>query len=211
MENSDLTIPPESKPENPLNRAIIANQDGVITSARCHICRSKFRNQIEGMFEQNTHVSVIKKFLSDNGEEYTIGRLKHHFESHFKNMQTQAAIAEYRDHLDEMMKRRRSMVDDMLCSIDIAWIEIANVLVIPTGDDMDKKQKKERMIADLLKAIKDGHEFIKSLHDGEAKARALEEKFELVWKIKLDAAKDETERKFLISTLKDFQDKLNQM
>lgn len=210
MENSDLIVP-ESKPENPLNRAIIANEDGVITSARCHICKSKFRNQIEGMFDQNTHISMIKKFLADNGEEYSIGRLRHHFEKHFKNMQTQAAIAEYRDNLDEMMKRRRSMVDDVLCSIDIAWIEMADVLVISTGDDIDKKQKKERMIADLLKAIKDGHEFIKSLHDGEAKARALEERFERVWKIKLDAAKDETERKFLISMLKDFQDKLNQI
>jgi len=210
MENSDLTVP-ESKPDNPLSRAVIADENGIIYSARCHICKSKFRSQIEVMIDQNHPLPVIRKFLLDNGEDYQLWRLKHHFETHYKNAQNQAAIAEWRDRLGDMLKTRRNMMDDLVATIEVAWMELANNLAIETGTDIDKKAKRARMISDNQKTIKDGWDSIRSLHDGEAKARALEERFERVWKIKLETVKDENERKLLISTLKDFQEKLNQI
>lgn len=199
------------QPTNPLDRVVVADEHGSITNARCQICSCEHRAFAEAMFDKQHPVSDIKKFLDEKGSVFAIWRIKHHFDTHYRNMAMQAAIAEYRDNLNEMMKRRRSMVSDMLFSIDIAWTELSNILVIPTDNDLDKTQKKQRMISDLLKTIKEGQEFIKSMNDSESKAKAAEERFVKVWQIKLDQAKDDAERKLLASTLQDFKDKWSQL
>lgn len=210
MESENTLANPTEQPDNPLSRAIRADENGIITEPKCHLCKSKFRLQMEEMFDLNNPIAMIRKFLEDNGEKYPKWRIQHHFDRHYKPMQMQAAIAEWRDNLSVVLQRRRNMVDDVCASIEISWIKLADILVIDTGNDIDKELKKMRMLADLQKTILEGHMFIKSLHDSEAKARALEERFEKVWKMKLDEAKDDAERKMLISTLRDFQDKIRQ-
>lgn len=201
----------ENKNQNPLSYSIRAGKDGAITVTKCALCKSANRKEAETMFDQGLHISAIKKFLDEKSEAYAIWRIKHHFENHYKTMANEVAIAEYRDHLDLMMNRRRNMVDDMLRSIDIAWIELSNILVMPTNGDINKQQMRLRMISDLQRTIKEGHEFIKDLHDSETKAKAIQERFARVWEIKLEQCKDENEKKLIISTLKDFQEKLNQL
>lgn len=199
------------RPQNPLDRVIVADQNGSITVTRCAVCSSKHRLAVETMFEQNHHVSTIKKYMEDNGEPLAVWRIRHHLDTHYKNMAMQAAIADYRDNLEEMMKRRRSMVDDILYSTDIAITELAKVLVLQTNGDFDKESKRAKMISDHQKTIRDNYEFIKSLNDSETKAKALEERFIRVWQIKLEKATDERERKLLVATLQDFKDKFAQL
>jgi hypothetical protein len=198
--------------ENPIDRVIVACKDGSITSAHCAICKSKHRAHIEEMYEQKQSIQAIKNYLDDQGEKETFPpwRLNYHFKNHYQNMELQAAIIEYRDNLNEMMKRRRSALDDIDHSIAISWIELTKVLAMAAAD-LDRQEKKQRMIAGLQKTIKDAHEFIASRHDSEAKARATEERFAKVWMLKLENAKTDEERQLIIATLQDFKDKLQQL
>lgn len=162
------------------------------------------------MFDEKQSDLAIKKFLDDKGEVYAPWRIRYHFRTHYKNMEMQIAVKEYCDQMNEMMRRRRNMVDDVEHSISISWIELAQVVVMP-APTLDEQHKKQRIIADLQKTIREGHEFIKSLHDSEAKARAMEERFAKVWKLQLDGAKSEEQKKLIVATLQDFKDKFQQI
>jgi len=200
---------PASQSNNPLTRALVVCEDGTITSSKCHLCMSKYRAKIEEMFDRNMSLSVIKNFLDENNEPYPLWRLKAHFDNHYKNMQLQAAALEYRDRLDEVMKRRNNMVEDIEHSIAISWIELSNVIGM-NAPDLDKQEKKQRIIAGIQKTILENHNFIKSLHDLQTEKRASEERFAKVWLLKLEEAKTEEERKLLFATLEDFKKKILQ-
>jgi len=201
------------QPDNPISRAIAANKDGTITSVKCQICNSKFRNEIEELFDKGQPVSAIKRFVDekkDTTEVYALWRFNHHFSEHYKNMQQQAAMIEYRDRLDEVMKRRRNMVDDIEHSTGMAWMALA-VIAATSAKTLDDLDKQARIMALHQKTILSNHEFIKSLHDEETVRRASEERFGKVWMLKLEQAKTEEEKKLILSTLQDFKEKLLQM
>ncbi len=211
MEEKEQTLELSNiQPDNPLTRVIVANKDGSITSAKCHICKSKYRGDIETLFEKGTPVVAIMKFLEEKGEAYARWRLDHHFEKHYKNMAAQAAIMEYRDNLDEMMRRRRNMVDDVEHSTGIAWIELASVVAMP-AKTLDEQDKKARVMAQHQKTIRENHMFIKSLHDEETVRRASEERFGKVWMLALEHAQTEEEKKLILSTLQIFKEQLLQI
>ena len=210
MENSNL-VKTDQQPNNPLDRAIITNDDGVIFSSRCHLCKSPFRNQVESMFDAKNPTNVIVKFLKDNGVEMQAWRVENHLKKHYMNLHQQAAIAELRDRIGDCMKIRRDMVEDAIARVEILWMELAEALVIDTGNDIDKKLKKTRIVCDLEDQIDKKWIFIKSLHDSEAKARALEERFEKIWTVMLENAKTDEQKKVLLSTLKEFQSKRNEI
>lgn len=199
-------------PQNFLTHAVRAGKNGTISVTSCHVCKSKIRPQIETMFDQKMSLSSIRNFCEENKEALTLAQLRHHLDSHYSNMAHQCAIAEYRDNLDKMLAQRQNMVDDMLTSINISKLELANIsaLYVPIND-LDKLEKKERIVTMLQKSIKEGYEFIKSLHDSETKAKATEERFVKVWTLKLDQAKTPEERDLIIATLKDFQTNLKEL
>lgn len=207
----DETALAKGRQDNPLARVIVADKDGAIKSVYCKVCASPHRAAAETMFEADQKIQDIQKFFEQQGEVHPLSGLRHHFNSHYRNMAEQIAIMEYRDNLDAMMQRRRDMVNDMVYSINIAWVELASILAIETDGDICKLQKKQRMISDLQKTIKDGYEFIKSLNDGDAKMKAMEERLVRVWQDKLAAAKTEEERLLILSTMKDFKEKYNQL
>ena len=206
MDNTSIEpIKPTS--ENPLSCIGI---EGPVKMPRCKLCRSPLRKEAEKMFDENEAQPTIRKFLKEKGEEYGLWEIRAHFDHHYKMMAQHAAILEYRDHLDAMMQRRKDMVEDTLRQIDIAWTELAQALAVPVGTDLDKMAKKKDIITGYQKAIKDCFEFLKSLHDSEAKATAIKERFVKIWDIKLKEAKSEEEKKVLIATLSDFNEKLKQ-
>lgn len=197
------------KADNPLSRVIVANKDGSITSAKCHICKSQHRTEIELMYEKGIKIPAIMAFLEQKGEAYARFRLDHHFDSHYKNMAMQAAIIEYRDRLDEMMERRRNMIHDIEFSTSSAWIEFAQATAFP-AKNLEEMEQRTRVLAMIQKTIRDNWEFIKSMHDDEAKKRATEERFAKIWLLQLEEAKTDEERKLIIATLQSFKEKLLQ-
>jgi len=197
--------------ENPLTSILRLDKDDVITYDRCKLCVSPFRAEAEELFTKGTTLEAVTRFLKEKGEEIPAIKVKIHFNLHYAQMEIQASIREYRDHLDIMMKRRNDMVDDTLRQIAIAWTEMAQVLAIPAGEDFSKHEKKAKTISMYQKTIQDSYAFLKSMHDGESKARAIEERFVKIWKQKPEDAKTtEDEKKVLIQTLKDFKEKLQQ-
>jgi hypothetical protein len=199
--------PIKQSSENPLSSIGI---DGQVKMPRCKLCRSPFRKDAERMFDENETQSTIQKFLKEKGEEYGVWEVRAHFDHHYKMMAQHAAILEYRDHLDAMMQRRKDMVEDTIRQIDISWTEMAQALAIPTGTDLDKMEKKQRIIAGYQKNIRESYDFLKSLADSEAKAKAVEDRFIKIWEIKLKEAKTDEEKKMLVATLTDFNEKLKQ-
>ena len=207
MDNTTSIEPVKQTSENPLSCIGI---EGQVKMPRCKLCRSPFRKEAEKMFDENESQSTIQKFLREKGEEYGVWEVRAHFDHHYKMMAQHAAILEYRDHLDAMMQRRKDMVEDTLRRIDICWTEMAQALAIPVGADLDKMEKKGRIIASYQKSISECYDFLKSLHDSEAKAKAIEERFVRIWEMKLKEAKSDDEKKMLIATLSDFNEKLKQ-
>jgi hypothetical protein len=211
MENKTITTTSAAESENPLNAFIKTGDDGIYISQDCKLCKSPNRVQIEEMYENKKSITEIRKALTDNGEIISVWQVRAHFDQHYKKMAQQAAIIEYRNQLDLMMKRRKYVVEDILRQIDIAWMGLVEALVVDVADDLDKMDKKNRIITSYQKIIKDNYEFLQSMHDGEAKARALEERYAKVWEMKLANAKSDEERKMLIAALQDFKEKWQQM
>jgi len=195
-----------TNPSNPLTRALANITDKAPMYPNCPICKSPHREEIEKCSDSGMVLNAIKNTIETSHKVcFTTRQLRHHIDNHYKNIVTQCAIAEYRDHLGEMMKRRRNMVDDITAQIEISWKELSEILVIPTGEDLEKVEKKQKVIAGLQKTIKENYEFLNSMHDSDSKAKAAEERFVKVWAMKLEDAKSDDEKKVIIATLKDFQ------
>lgn len=205
----EQNLAPIEHDNNPLSKAIIAQPDGTVTYTNCHVCQSKHRLKIEEIYDRNPNIPAIKAYLQEAGEIYSLSRLRYHFDNHYKNMTMHAAMIDYRDNLVAHMKRSKNMVEDADTATSIGWIELSKVLAIEAAD-LDKMEKKQRIVSGYIKTIMDAQEFIKSLHDSETKARATEERFVKIWLLKLQEAETEEERKLLTSMLEDFKTKILQ-
>jgi hypothetical protein len=208
-ENKPLSLPDPTKPENPLAR--IAKWSGpIIIHKKCPVCNSMSKAAVEAMYDKDEGYSAIKAFLEGKGEAITIHQVKYHFQTHYKSQISEMALAEYADSMNEMMKRHRTMIDDMDHLIAACWMEFGRVAAMQTDGSMDKEQMRQKMLMDVARNIRETYSVMKTFQDGEAAIRATDMRFAKVWEIKLAEAKTPEEKDILIKTLRDFKEKLNQ-
>ena len=195
-------------PDNPLAK-LFAQGNKLTIHPKCPVCNSKYRAEADAMHEKAEPFTVICKFLVEKGEAVAVRQVQYHCQAHYGQVVTELAIAEYAENMSEMVKRRRSMVDDMEHLIAAGWMEFARVAVLQTKGLSEEHQRQKMLIA-AATMIREGHEFMKSLQDGEARAKMTEDKFVKVWTLKIQTAASPQEKDALMATLKDFQEKLRQ-
>ena len=200
---------PQAMPESPL--AKLDTGDKMFFSRRCAVCRSKVRVQVEAMHEKAEPLAEMCRVLAEAGDTVSQRQVQYHFQAHYSNVVTELAKAEYVDAMTEMVKRRRTMVEDAESLLAAAWTELLRVAILQTNGDLSKEHMRQKMIVEHSMTILKALEFMKSMQDGDARAKATEEKFVKVWTLKINGAKDENEKGVLIATLKDFQEKIRQL
>lgn len=192
--------------QNPLEKVFYSKSSGVVRK-KCPVCNSKVRLQADAMLEKGDPHPDIRKFLEDNGELVTLQRIKYHHEFHLKNSVTDAALEEYASNMGEMVKRRRSPVDDLEHLIGAGWMEYGRIAVLPTNQDFHKEYQRQKMLEGITIQIRDSYEALRKMQ-GESKDKEIEAAFEQVWRDKLAAAKTDDEKNLLIEMLRDLRQRL---
>jgi hypothetical protein len=186
----------------------MVSSSGIIVHKKCLVCNSKLRTAAEAMHDEGQTLPAIRKFFEDNNEPMPPYKLRYHFESHYKQV-GEMALADYVENMQAMMSRRRSMIDDLEHMIAAGWIELGRIVSIQTSGDINKEQQRHKMLTETMRVIRENHESLKSMEDGEARYIALKTQFVKIWSLKIETAKSDEEKQMLVSTLKDFQENLD--
>lgn len=187
--------------DNPLVRAVIADKNGVIVSKRCVLCLSPHRSKAEDMYEQKQTLPAIRKFLEDGGQSISPPQLRYHFEAHYKSQMYQIALADYSENLEARLKYRRDSIAEQEAIKEICWIEVARHLGMTELSEDDRN----KFLKDKFDTIIAATNVIKTFEDGEAKAKAIEDRFEKIWILAIEGATTEEEKNLLKLTLQKFK------
>lgn len=206
MEGTEIVpVQQDGGNENPLRRSMRMDDTGRIVSKNCKVCNSAFRNEAEEMHEKGNNVPQIKQFLDSKGEAIPPYTIRYHFNEHYKNLIKQLALQDYCRDLDEMSKRRQHMIEDATSMININWIEMSKLLTIQCDGDVGKERDRQKMIQDAMKTNLECMTFLKSLEDGDAKVRALEEQLARTFAIQIENAKSDDEKKMIVGIMQQFK------
>lgn len=203
-EGESNLVPSIEKPQtnNPLAKAL-----GQFTSARCVICMSPHRAEIEALFDQGygPTSAEMRKFIEGKQMAVAPHKVKYHFEAHFKTLINQLAAEQYADAVEASVRNRRSALEDMDYMIASGWMEYSRSACMQTNGDPMKEQLRTKMMTEASNRVFAAYELIGKLEDKEARILGIERAFERVWMTKIEATQSDEEKKLLIGTLKDFQ------
>jgi len=191
--------------QNPLQKVLSSKTSSNLTK-KCPVCSSKFREQAEAMMEEGQSKEKILQFMKDNGENPTIYSISNHRNYHLYTSMIEP-LGEYVDAVGEMVKRRRSSIDDVEHLLAVGWVELTKIVMLPTNGELRLEVQKQRMLNDLWDSILKTHEFMQKL-SGVGKDKEIEYAFEQALIKRIAGAQTEDERNLVIKIMKDIQENL---
>lgn len=206
---------PATKEEAPELHAVgkllssdVVNSTGFLVRSQCKICNSPLRKEAEELYENSKNCSEVKAWLENNGLEVCVQNVRHHMREHYGSMERMIALAEYCSDLQGMMEQRRSRKEDFEMLVNMARIEMARIVSIPTSGSLVKEKERNNMLVSTMKSMRDSLKELNAMSDADARAKAVEFKFIETWKAKIEQAKSPEEKKMYTEALQSFRDSL---
>ena len=216
MANEIIPLPLEKPDAVLINKSLellvsadLIKNNGRIFKSNCTICNADCRQEVEKMYEDGKNIVEISDFLK-NKKNITLKtqNIKHHMVEHFKNMERTMLLLDYCENLASMMERRHDRIDDVEMLVNVARLELARAISMPTNGDGVREKLRSDMIDKAMRAMADHIRLFNEMEDDDSKLKAFYTKVISVWRYEIENAKTDEEKKIYLSSLEKFQSSL---
>jgi len=183
--------------------------DVVKTKSNCKVCNSKFRFEVEKIYDEKGwgSIPVIYKFLKDNGEEVSKQAIRNHMQVHLEKQRVDLAV---KDYIEDISKYRmdniskKEALEDRRAMLNKMFLEITAQSEGATLDELRRNAPVAKMLSESLSAIElQLKEIENRIHPAMMISRIVQQ----VMKERIGSQKDNAIKSLLMSIFDEIEEK----